>query len=97
MSHIFIERSHEQTADEARRAVESLAQELTDRFGISYHWQDDSLYFERAGVKGQIELEPGMVRIDARLGFLLAAFKYQLEQEIHREMDQLFQSAPDSA
>jgi len=48
-------------------------------------------------VGGHIDLEPGMVRIDARLGFLLAPFKHQLEQEIHRQLDEIFQSPASSA
>ncbi len=92
MSHIAIHRSHELTLDQARRAAETLAEQLAERYEISHHWQGDSLHFERSGVGGHIDLEPGAVRITARLGFLLAPFKYKLEQEIHRQLDEIFQS-----
>lgn len=97
MSHIAIHRSHELTLDRARQAAETLAEQLADRYELGYHWQEDSLYFERSGVGGQIDLEPGMVRISVRLGFLLAPFKYKLEQEIHRQLDEIFQPPIDSA
>lgn len=96
MSHIVIERAHDLALDEARQAAEHLVQKLTERFQISYYWEGDSLYFERSGINGQIDLEPGLVRINARLGFLLAAFKYPLEQEIHRTLDGIFQPPSDS-
>ncbi len=89
MSHIAIERSHLLTPDQARQAAETLAEQLADRFEISYHWEGDSLHFERSGVAGHIDLEPGTVHINARLGFLLAPFKYQLEQEIHQALDKI--------
>jgi putative polyhydroxyalkanoate system protein len=60
---------------------------LAERYEISHHWQEDSLHFERSGVSGQIDLEPGVIRISVRLGFLLASLKSRLEQEIHRQLD----------
>jgi len=97
MSHIVIHRSHELTLDRARQAAETLAAQLADRYDIGYRWEGDSLYFERSGVGGQIDLEPGMARISVRLGFLLAPFKHKLEQEIHRQLDDIFRSPAASA
>jgi len=90
MSHIKINRDHRLTMDRAREIVDALATQLTDRYECHARWQDDSLYFERSGIAGQIDVEPGMVRISARLGFLLAPLKYRLEQEIHRYLDEGF-------
>ncbi|HRD64891.1 MAG TPA: polyhydroxyalkanoic acid system family protein [Candidatus Competibacter sp.] len=97
MSHIVIHRSHELSFDQARRAAEILAEQLANRYEIGYHWQGDSLHFERSGVGGRIDLEPGMVRINARLGFLLAPLKRRLEQEIHRQLDETFPSSSNPA
>jgi putative polyhydroxyalkanoate system protein len=91
MSHIVVHRVHELTLDQARQAAETLAAQLAERYDISYHWQDDALHFERSGVVGHIALEPGVVRINARLGFLLVPLRYRLEQEIHRYLDEMFQ------
>ena len=92
MSHIAIHRSHELTLDQAHQAAETLAEQLAEHYEIRYHWQGDSLHFERSGVCGHIDLEPGVVCITARLGFLLVPFKHKLEQEIHRQLDEFFQS-----
>jgi putative polyhydroxyalkanoate system protein len=95
MSHIVIHRDHTLTLDQARQAAEIIASQLADRYEISHHWQDNSLHFERSGINGQIDLEPGAIRIDARLGFLLAPLKHQLEQHIHRELDERFGLPPE--
>ncbi|HRX71979.1 MAG: polyhydroxyalkanoic acid system family protein [Candidatus Competibacteraceae bacterium] len=95
MSHIVMHRDHPLTLDQAREAAETIAAQLADRYAISHHWQDDSLYFERSGISGQIDLEPGAIRISIRLGFLLAPFKHQLEQQIQQELDAMFGAAPD--
>ena len=91
MSHIVINRSHPLTLDQSRRAAETLAAQLADHYDIHCHWQGDALHFERSGVSGHIALEPGTVRISARLGFLLVPLKQRLEQEIHRYLDEMFQ------
>jgi putative polyhydroxyalkanoate system protein len=88
MSHIVIHRDHELTLDQARETAETLAGQLAERYEISHHWQEDSLHFERSGVSGQIDLEPGVIRISVRLGFLLVSLKSRLEQEIHRQLDE---------
>ncbi|HUM94114.1 MAG TPA: polyhydroxyalkanoic acid system family protein [Candidatus Competibacter sp.] len=95
MSHIVIHRSHQLAREQVRQAAEQLIERLAQRYEISYHWQDDSLYFERTGIGGQIDLEPDAVRINARLGFLLAPLKSILEQEIHQQLDQLFGAPPE--
>lgn len=92
MSHIIIHRSHELTLDQAHRAAETIADQLAARYELTHHWQGDSLHFERSGVSGHIDLEPGELRIDVRLGFLLVPLKHRLEQEIHRQLDELFQT-----
>ena len=69
----------------------TLAAQLADHYDIHYHWQGDALHFERSGVSGHITLEPGKVRVNARLGFLLVPLKQRLEQEIHRYLDDTFQ------
>lgn len=91
MSHIVINRSHHLTLDQSRQAAETLAAQLADHYHIHYHWQGDSLHFERSGVSGHIVLEPGQVRISARVGFLLLPLKHRLEQEIHRYLNDVFQ------
>ncbi|MBL8251016.1 MAG: polyhydroxyalkanoic acid system family protein [Candidatus Competibacter sp.] len=94
MSHIVIHRPHPLGSEQIRQAAEDLMERLARRYDISYHWQDDSLYFERTGIGGQIDLEPGAIRINARLGFLLAPLKSVLEQEIHQQLDQILGDPP---
>ncbi|MCB1776088.1 MAG: polyhydroxyalkanoic acid system family protein [Candidatus Competibacteraceae bacterium] len=95
MSHIVIHRDHSFTRDQAREVAETIAMQLANRYEINHHWQDDSLHFERPGVNGQIDLEPSAICINVRLGLLLTPLKYQLEQQIHRELDTIFGAPPD--
>lgn len=89
MSHIAIHRSHQLAPAQIRQVAENFIERLAERYEITYHWQDDTLYFERSGIGGQIDLEPGAIHISARLGFLLAPLKSVLEQEIHQRLDRV--------
>jgi putative polyhydroxyalkanoate system protein len=99
MLDIAIERSHPLTPQQARQAAETFAEHLANRHEISYRWEGDSLHFQRSGIDGQIELVPGSIRVNVRLGWLLTPFKQRLEQEIHRHLDEIFPllAAPDAA
>ncbi len=90
MSHINIHRTHTLSLDQARGAAEKVANHLRDRFQLDYRWDGDTLYFERSGVNGHMEVGEEEVHIVARLGFLLMPLKGVFEQEIHRQMDELF-------
>ena len=93
MSHIVMHRAHALGLDQARAAAQALADQLAERYEMSHYWQENSLHFERSGVSGQIDLEPGVIHINVRLGFLLAALKSRLEPEIDRQLDAMLNSA----
>lgn len=90
MSTIDLEHPHRLPPDAARRAVEDVAIRLGQRFGMDYRWEGDTLHFRRAGVDGLIALEPGRLRVRARLGLLLAAMRGPIELEIRRVLAERF-------
>ena len=95
MSTIDIRHPHALPSDKARKAVQEMAEKLDARFGMSSRWEGDTLHFQRSGVDGHIALEPKELHVSAKLGFLLAAMKGPIEQEIRRVAQRLFDGAPD--
>jgi len=93
MSAIDIRHSHSLPMDQARQAIEQVAQKLSERFDVAYDWQGDTLRFSRAGVDGRIALEPSQLHVTATLGFLLSALKGPIEAEIRRVLAERFQGA----
>jgi putative polyhydroxyalkanoate system protein len=89
MSHINICRAHRLSLEQARQSAETIAIQLDEKFQLDYYWKGSTLYFERAGVNGYMDVEPTEIRIHARLGFLLTPFKPRFEQAIHSYMDKL--------
>lgn len=93
MSQISISRTHALSLDQARTTAEALAGELAARYALNHYWQENSLHFQRTGVTGQIDLEPGIIHINVRLGLLMAALKSYLEPEIDRKLNEILDAA----
>jgi len=90
MSEIDLQHSHTLSPQEARAAVQHVAETLRARFGFVCQWQGECLLFKRSGVDGAIMLVPGELRVNAKLGFLFSALKGQIEQEIRRVLQEKF-------
>lgn len=90
MSEIDIRHVHSMPAAKARKAMEQVAAKLSERFGMDYDWEGDTLHFRRSGVDGRIAMEPNQLHVRAKLGFLLAAMKGPIEQEIRRVLAERF-------
>ena len=90
MPAIDINARHKMSRNEAQEAADQLAQDLADKFDIDYGWDEDTIHFERTGVKGTIKVDGKQIHILAELGFMLAFFKDRLESEIRRYLKDHF-------
>ena len=86
---IDIRRHHTLGLAKAREAAEFIAGQLDDQFNLKYHWNGNTLHFERSGVNGRMEVSGSEVRLHARLGFLLLPLKSRFEREIHKHLDEV--------
>ena len=90
MPDIDIRHPHTMEPQQARAAVQEIADKLTERFGVTCRWDSDSLHFDRSGIEGKIELLPTALHVTAALGFLFAAMKAPIESELRRVLDKRF-------
>jgi len=91
MSNITLQHVHALPPDQARHAVQHMADVLQSRFGLACHWQgDDCLAFKRASIDGTITLSPGQLQLTARLGFPISLMQAQIETEIQRVLQERF-------
>jgi len=79
---IDIEHPHCQPIEAARAAVEIIAQKLEQRFNALTHWENHTLHFNRSGIEGRIEVLPGAVRVQAKLGPLVSIMQEAMENRI---------------
>jgi putative polyhydroxyalkanoate system protein len=89
MSDILIRRSHTLSVADARSAAEKIAKQLQKDFDLDYEWDGNVLRFQRTGVDGELHVTSKEVRLEARLGMLLAFLRPRIEAEVHQILDKL--------
>ncbi len=89
MSDIRIRRAHSKPLEEARKAAEKMAKQLRKDFELDYAWDGNVLRFERTGIDGELHVTTREVRLEAKLGFLLAFLKPRIEAEVEAQLDKV--------
>lgn len=90
MSTIELKRDHALGIKKAKVAAQRVADEMEREFGMTCRWEGNVLHFERSGVQGELVVQKNHVALNARLGFLLSAFRGRIEDQIHRNFDDYF-------
>jgi putative polyhydroxyalkanoate system protein len=93
MADIHIRREHQLGLNGARELATRWASQAENEFGMRCTPGSDAscheLRFDRSGVSGTLRVAADHFELEARLGFLLAAFKDRIEAEIEQNLDQL--------
>src|SRR5512138_102693 len=69
--------------------VRALARAAARDFGVEPEWDGDVARFHRTGLEGEIRFSPSEVRVDVKLGFLLAPFKQRLAEHMQAHLDRV--------
>lgn len=80
-------RTHSKSPDEVREAVEHIAEKLSEAWGISYHWEENELKFNRTGVSGYILIRNGEVEVDVKKSFFLPISESMIEAKVTEYFD----------
>ena len=95
MAHLHIIREHSLGLEQARKIAFAWAEQVEQEFGMDCVYEEDvetdTVSFTRSGVVGTLFVSGVKFELDARLGFLLGAFKDRIESEIVKNLDQLLQ------
>jgi putative polyhydroxyalkanoate system protein len=93
MADIRIERSHTLGLLEARKIAFQWAEQVEVQFDMACTYEEgktkDLVGFSRSGVAGSLVVTKDSFVLDAKLGFLLGAFKDRIEGEISQNLDAL--------
>lgn len=98
MAEIHIERAHTLGLPQARSVARQWADKAEQKFDMACTYEEgeatDLLTFTRSGVSGTLNVTADNFSLDAKLGFLLGAFKERIEGEIGKNLDELAASGP---
>jgi putative polyhydroxyalkanoate system protein len=90
MSEIHLRRKHTIGIKKAKVAAQKVADDLAEEYGMQAQWEGDLLRFSRSGVDGALKVTRTEVVLDAKLGFLLSAFRARIEEHINENFDRYF-------
>jgi putative polyhydroxyalkanoate system protein len=97
MPDIHIEREHSLGMAKARELAFKWAEQAEQKLDMQCVYEEgkagDVVTFTRSGVNGELHVTENRFALDARLGFLLGAFKTRIEAEIRKNLDLLLSEA----
>lgn len=86
---------------DARKAAFKWAEQAEKKFDMECTYEEgktsDEVQFSRTGVSGTLTVNKDIFELQAKLGFLLGAFKDKIESEIVRNLDALIAKKPAAA
>lgn len=93
MAEIHITRKHTLGLGQARKLAFKWAETAEEKLDMECTYEEgktsDLVTFTRSGVNGELKVTKDHFELDARLGFLLGAFKERIETEIVKNLDLL--------
>lgn len=93
MPDIQITRDHALGLPEARKIAFKWAEMAEEKFDMECTYEEgkteDLVTFTRSGVNGELKVTRDKFELEAKLGFLLGAFKDRIEGEIVKNLDSL--------
>lgn len=93
MANLHIQREHALGLAAARKIAYQWAEQVEQEFGMECTYEEgktsDTVSFTRSGVNGTLAVTKDAFALDAKLGFLLGAFKDKIEGEIVKNLDKL--------
>lgn len=90
MATLVFERAHALGLETARAVAQRLADEMRTDYAVESHWDGDDLVFSRTGLSGVLRINPGSLRLDARLGFLFSTYKTRIEASLAANFERYF-------
>jgi len=98
---LHIVRKHALGLAEARKIAFKWAEQVETDLGMSCTYEEgrsaDRVCFSRSGVQGELRVTKDAFELDAKLGFLVGAFKGRIEAEITQMLNQMLPSESDAS
>lgn len=83
-----VERSHDLGISGAKRRVDEIAKDLSERLSLTSKWRGDVLHFKGSGASGQITVSDDSVVADIKLGMALMMAQGRIRSAIEKTMDE---------
>jgi putative polyhydroxyalkanoate system protein len=95
MADVKLSRTHGMTVAQAKKVAQKVADDMAKEYDLQSEWDGDTLYFERTGVKGFLEVDGSAMNVEVTLGFLFKPFAGKFRDTMSANFDKLL--APPAA
>ena len=83
-----IKRQHSLGAEEARRRVDQVAEELGGKLGLASEWEGDHLRVRGKGVSGRILVSDDSVEVHVHVGLAMMMLREPIRSAIESSIDE---------
>ena len=83
-----IKRQHSLGAEEARRRIDQVADELGGKLGLTSEWEGDHLRVHGKGVSGRILVSDDSVEVHVHVGFAMMMLREPIRSAIESSIDE---------
>ncbi len=101
MSDVNYRQSHTLGLDKARELAKEWVAGAAGQLGLSCDYQEgveqDTVTFERMGVKGAMQVSGTEFDLQVKLGMMMAAFKPMIEAEVNKSLGRIIERAKGQA
>ena len=101
MSDVNFQQSHNLGLDKARELAKQWVEGAAGKMGLTCDYQEgaqqDTVTFERMGVKGTMKVTDTDFDVSVKLGMMMAAFKPMIEAEISKNLGRIIDKASGKA
>ncbi|HEX2605052.1 MAG TPA: polyhydroxyalkanoic acid system family protein [Oxalicibacterium sp.] len=93
MADIEMTQAHALSPQQARDAAQQVASRMAEEYEMQTRWEGDVLHFGRAGLEGQLALQPQQVHLAIELSGFFKSFAGMIEDKIRRHIGKTFGAA----
>ena len=87
MAKLNIEQAHSLPVDEVKKRLQTLADRLSEKYGISAKWVSErEAEIKRTGVSGKFTCSDSLVTVFLDLSFMLNPLKEKIENRVKTEL-----------
>jgi putative polyhydroxyalkanoate system protein len=101
MSDVNYQQSHNLGLEKARELAKQWAEGAAGKMGLTCDYKEgsdqDTVSFERAGVKGTMKVSGTEFDLQVKLGMMMAAFKPMIEAEVTKSLGRIVEKAQGKA
>lgn len=101
MSDVNYQQSHTLGLDKARELAKQWVEGAAGKMGLTCDYQEgadqDTVTFERMGVKGLMKVSGTEFDLQVKLGMMMAAFKPMIEAEVTKSLGRIIEKAQGQA